>query len=181
MKILVSFYSETGNTEKIARALHEELSRDHEVHLRKASEVEPHTFSNFDIVFLGSACHDADLAVPVKKILEALPDSPKFMLAGFFTHATYPPESNQTQQKLFKEWAGKCLESFQHISKKKQIDFKGCFNCQGAPSSPIRDFIKRNIIPPEEWEEYINEVMKHPTSKDLQKAREFAREIISQV
>jgi flavodoxin I len=181
MKILVVFYSETGNTEKVARALYEIASRDYEVDLRKVSEVGPDTFKSYNLVFIGSACHDADLAAPVKKTLEALPDSPKFKLAGFFTHATYPSEGSQTRQTLFKEWAGKCVESFQHISEEKQINFQGYFNCQGAPIPPILDFIKRNIISPDEWEEYEKEVMKHPTSEDLQSAKEFAREIISKI
>jgi flavodoxin I len=181
MRILVAFYSETGNTEKVARALHEETSMDHKVHLKKVSAVEPAAFSNYDVVFLGSACHDADLAVPVKKVLKALPDSPAFKLAGFFTHATYLPGGNQAQQTLFSKWAGKCIESFQNISKEKQIDFKGYFNCQGAPSPPIKEFIKREIVTsPDEWEEYEKEVMKHPTLEDLQRAKKFAREIMSQ-
>ena len=181
MKILVAFYSETGNTEKVARALYETASRDHEVDLRKVSEIEPDTFKSYNLVFIGSACHDADLAVPVKKALEALPDSPKFKLAGFFTHATYPSEGSQTRKTLFKEWAGKCVESFQHISEEKQIDFRGYFNCQGAPIPPILNFIKNRIISPDKWEEYEREVLKHPTPEDLQRAKEFAREMISQI
>jgi len=181
MKILVAFYSETGNTEKIARALYEEISQEHEVHLKKINEVTSDAFRLYDIIFLGSACHSADLAIPVKKILEAIPNSPKSKLAGFFTHATYPPKRSQPQQTSFNKWAGKCVESFQHVSKEKQIDFKGYFNCQGAPSPPIQEFIKREIITsPDEWKEYIEEVMKHPTPEDLQKAREFVRRVLSQ-
>jgi len=30
MKILVAYYSETGNTEKIARAIYEEAAKEHE-------------------------------------------------------------------------------------------------------------------------------------------------------
>ena len=35
MKVLVTYYSETGNTEKIARAIYEEASKEHEVNLKK--------------------------------------------------------------------------------------------------------------------------------------------------
>ena len=172
MKVLVAYHSETGNTEKIARAIYEEVSTDHETHMEKIEDVTADELKNFDLVFLGSACHSSDLAAPVKRILNAIPSSPKFKLAGFFTHAT--------SQEGFKRWASKCILSFQEASKEKQIDFKGYFNCQGAPSTPIQDFIKRDVITsPDEWKKYIKEVMRHPTTGDLRKAKEFARNVLS--
>lgn len=182
MKVLVAYYSETGNTEKVARAISENVSKNHQVHLKRVSEIAPDSLSNYGFVFLGSACHDSDLATPAKRLLRNIPDSPKFKLAGFFTHATTLPKGSQTRQTLlFKKWAGKCVESFQQITEKKQIDFQGYFNCQGAPVPPILDFIKRKILSPDEWEEYEREVMKHPTPEDLQKAKEFAKRILSQL
>ena len=182
MKVLVVYYSETGNTEKVARAIAEEVSRDHQVHLKKVNEVTACSLSNYDLVFLGSACHDADLTTPFKGLLDAIPNSPKFKLAGFFTHATYTPGGRENQNILFKRWASKCVTSFREVSRDKQIDFKGYYNCQGAPSPPLQDFIRREIITtPDEWEEYIQEVVMHPTSEDLEKAKEFARNILSQL
>jgi len=99
--------------------------------------------------------------------------SARIKLAGFFTHAT--------SSEGFNRWASKCASSFQKTSKEKKIDFEGYYNCQGALSPPIQEFIKREIVTSaDEWEEYIKEVMKHPTPEDLQKAREFARDILSQ-
>jgi len=181
VKVLVVYYSETGNTEKVARAIADEVSRDHQVHLKKLNEVTAGSLSNYDLVFLGSACHDADLTTPVKGLLEAIPNAPKFKLAGFFTHATYTLGGTKNQNIMFKRWASKCVTSFQEANREKQIDFKGYYNCQGAPSPPLQDFIRREIVTaPDEWEEYIKDVMKHPTSEDLQKAKEFAREILQE-
>ncbi|MDH5448688.1 MAG: flavodoxin domain-containing protein [Candidatus Bathyarchaeota archaeon] len=174
MKVLVAYYSETGNTEKVARAISEEASKDHEAYLEKIEDVTADALNNYDLVFLGSACHSTDLAAPVKRILNAIPHSPKFKLAGFFTHAT--------SSGGFNRWASKCILSFQETSKEKRIDFKGYYNCQGAPSPPIQEFIKREIITSAaEWEGYFEEVMNHPTTEDLHKAREFARDILSQL
>ena len=182
MKILVAFFSETGNTEKIARAIYEEVSREHEAHLKKVNEITADALNDYDLVFLGSACHSTDLAAPVKRILDALPNSPKFKLAGFFTHATYCPENTARKQMLFNTWAGKCIVSFEKVSKEKQIDFKGYYHCQGVPSPPIQEFINRDVLTsPDEWEGYIKEVRKHPSSEDLQKAKKFAREILLHV
>ena len=87
MKVLVAYYSETGNTKKIARAIHEELSKEHESTLEDVKTITGNDLSNYDLVFLGSPCHMADVALPVKRILETLPRSPRLRLAGFFTHA----------------------------------------------------------------------------------------------
>jgi len=182
MKILVVYYSQTGNTEKVARVISEEVSKNHEVHLKKTNEITADSLNNYDLVFLGSPCHDSDLATPAKRLLNAIPNSPKFKLAGFFTHATYTSGESQSQNVLFNRWASRCITSFHEVSKEKQIAFKGYFNCQGAPSPPIKEFIRREIVTsPDAWEEYITEVTKHPTSEDLQKAKKFARKILSQV
>lgn len=181
MKVLVAYFSVTENTEKIARAIHEEASEKHEAHLKKIKEVTADTLNNYDLVFLGSACHSADLGAPVKRILDTLPKSPKFKLAGFFTHSTYTPEAPHTRaRELFDRWASKCIVSFEKVSEEKQIDFKGYYNCQGVPSPPIQEFIKKEIlVSTNEWEEYIEEARKHPSPEDLQKAKEFARGVLS--
>jgi flavorubredoxin len=181
LKALIVYYRETGNTEKIARAIHEEVSRKHEADLKKIEEVTVDTLNNYDVVFLGSACHSADLAAPVKRILGSVPKSSRFKLAGFFTHSTYIPEAPHARaRELFNRWAGKCKASFEKEVKEKQIDFKGCYNCQGIPSPRIQEFIKREIVSEDEWDEYIEEARKHPSLEDLQKAREFAREVLSE-
>jgi len=180
LKALVAYYSETGNTKKIARAIYEEVSKDHEAYLKKIKEVTADTLNSYDLVFLGSACHSADLAAPIKRILEALPKSPRFKLAGFFTHSVPCPEDSARTRSLFNRWAGKCIISFEKVNIEKQIDFKGYFNCQGVPSPPIQEFIKKEVIvSADEWKAYMEEVRKHPSIEDLQKAKEFAREVLS--
>jgi len=179
LKVLVAYYSETGNTEKIARAIYEEVSKGCEVHLRRIKDVTADTLNNYDLVFLGSACHSADLAAPVKRILDDLPRSPRFKLAGFFTHSVQCPEDSRARN-LFNRWAGKCIVSFEKVSKEKEIDFEGYFNCQGVPSPPIQEFIKKEVIvSADDWEAYMEEVRRNPSIEDLQKAKGFAREVLS--
>jgi flavodoxin I len=180
LKVLVAYYSETGNTEKIAGAIYEEVSKEHESNLKEIKEVTADTLNSYDLVFLGSACHSADLAAPVKRILEALPKSPRFELTGFFTHSVPCPEDSARARNLFNRWAGKCLVSFEKVSKEKQIDFKGYFNCEGAPSPPIQEFIRKEIIvSADEWEAYMGEVRKHLSIEDVRRAKEFTREVLS--
>ena len=180
VKVLVAYYSETGNTEKVAKAIYDQASKEHEAHLKKVKDVTAGILNDYDLVFLGSACHSADLAVPVKGILNALSNSPKFRLAGFFTHSTWTPESDGSARTLFNRWASKCIVSFEKISKEKQIDFRGYFNCQGVPSPPIQEFIRREIVKSDsDFEAYLEEAKKHPSSEDLEKAKEFARKVLS--
>ncbi len=182
MKILITYFTQTGNTEKIARAIYEEvLPQGHEVHLKRIDEITSEEFDVYDLVFLGSACHDADLAKPVKRILEGIAQSPSFKLAGFATHATYTPEGGERQRELYEEWAGRCAESFERTSQEKEIVLLGYFSCQGAPSPPIEAFIHSVIVPDEEeWEEYVVEMRKHPNEEDMEKARRFARAVLAQ-
>jgi flavodoxin len=71
LKILVSFFSQTGNTEKVANAIYEEaLSKGHDTQLKKIKDVSTESLADFDLVFLGSAVHGADIARPVKKFLD---------------------------------------------------------------------------------------------------------------
>ncbi|UCC65568.1 MAG: hypothetical protein JSV36_11195 [Anaerolineae bacterium] len=181
MKTLITYFSETGNTAKVARAIYEVASsRGHEVHLKEIGEITPESLNAYDLVFLGSACHDADLARPVKKILAGIAPSPRFKLAGFATHASYTPGGSDREQEAYERWASGCCLSFRRVSQEKEIDFLGYFGCQGAPSPPIEAFIHNTIVTDEdEWRAYIEKVRKHPNEEDLRKAQAFARQILA--
>lgn len=179
MKILIAYYSETGNTKQVAEAIYEEASRDHDVELVKLQDVSIDSLSNFQLVFLGVPCHDADLAKPLKRFLVILPENPDFILAGFFTHAVYMPEETSRRKELYEKWAGKCASSFESVCQEKNIKLLGYFHCCGSPSPPIEAFIHQVIITSdEEWKEYLLEIRKHPSFKDLKNAKDFARTII---
>ena len=181
MKILVAYYSETGNTAQVARAIYDEtLSQGHEVHLRVLGDITPDTLNTYDLIFLGSACHSADLAKPAKQILEGITSSPPFKLAGFVTHASYTPDGGEREKQEHERWASQCALSFHQASQEKGFDFLGYFGCQGAPSPPIEQFIHNTIVTDEdEWEVYVQEVRKHPDETDLRNAREFAQQVLA--
>ncbi len=182
MKILIAYYSETRNTQKIAEAIHKAVSADNEVKLSKIQDVSSDELISYDVLFLGSSCHDADLARPFIRFLDNLPHHPKFKIAGFFTHATFTPDHTARRKELFAQWAGKCVPTFERKCQEKRIRFLGYFHCMGAPSAPIEAFIHREIIvSDDEWAEYLSEVRTHPNSKDLENAALFANNIISKL
>lgn len=180
MKIVVAYYSQTGNTEKIANAIHDEVASKHNIHLCKIRELTVEDLASYELVFLGAPCHDSDLARPLKKFLDGLPDSPEFKLAGFFTHATYSPGSGPRSEELYEKWAGRCHRTFETTCQEKSIEFLGYFNCMGAPSPPIAEFIHSQIITDEEeWETYLPKIQAHPTPEDLSNARAFALKVLT--
>ena len=181
MKVLIAYYSQTGNTAQVARAIHEQVvAAGHKAHLREMGEVTPDSLGDYDLVFLGSACHSTDLATPVKAILRDAPPSSPFKLAGFVTHATLMPDGDGGDRDLYERWASKCIVSFEEACQELQIEFLGYFHCLGAPSPTIEAFIHSTIVTDaDEWEAYIEQLIKHPDDEDLRRAKAFARQILA--
>ena len=179
MKFLVAYFTQTGNTKMIAEAIHEVISAHGEVIIDTVRKVDLESLDEFDLIFVGSACHDGDLAMPAKGFLDKLPKSPRFKLAGFFTHAAYERTENKRHQEVYDKWAGKCHISFEDACKNKNIDFLGYFNCMGKASLGIEQFIRNEIITDEdEWNEYLPDLRTHPDSTDIENAKKFAQEIL---
>jgi flavodoxin len=180
MKILITYFSQTGNTEKIAQAIHEVSSKNHESTLKRLKKVKIEELEDYDLVFIGSPCHDSDLAKPALRFLKKIPNSPKFAIAGFYTHSTFLPEGDERIKKLSEKWSGKCIATFEDVKKEKNANFKGYFRCQGIPSPPIEQFIHKTIIKDdEEWADFIEEVKKHPNESDMEDAKKFAQDILN--
>jgi flavodoxin len=85
MKVLVVYYSETSNTEKVAESISEEASKEHETDLRRLEEVKVEDLHGYDFIFVGSTCHDSDLAKLMIRFLEAMPENPP-LLHGRLLH-----------------------------------------------------------------------------------------------
>jgi len=181
MKILVLYYSETGNTRVIAEAVADELvSLGHEVALKRTNEIGSGGLSGFDMIFVGSACHSADVARPVKVALAALEPSAGLRLAGFVTHSTMLPDGTARASELYETWAGRCSNTFERVCREKGITWCGYFSCQGAPSPAIEAMIEREIVTdPAEWQPYVAEVRQHPNEPDKTKAKAWARAIVT--
>jgi len=180
VKILVGYFSETGNTKRIAEVISEEAkAAGHDVHIKAAGEITASRLDEYDVVFLGSTCHSADVAAPLKSILDGIPEGSNFKLAGFVTHSTTMPEDGALQKEMYEKWAGRCPVTFETVSKGKGIDFIGFFHCQGAPSPQIEDFIRSNVPDVTQWDGYFEDVRKHPTAKDIEAAKTFARDTLT--
>lgn len=114
MKSLVVYYSKSGNTEKVARA----VARGLEAELKKTEEVGD-VFS-YELICIGTPVHALAPAKPIKKFLKELPDLPGKKGAGFCTMHAF---GDKRTLRIIKEK----LEV-------KGIKFLNGFSCRGTSS-----------------------------------------------
>jgi flavodoxin I len=173
MNVLVTYFSQTGNTETIARAIFDEASATCTTFLKKIDELTSLTFDDYDLIFIGSPCHAGTLAAPVRELLSLLPDNPSFHLAGFITHASSFYNKSDYEN---------CITYISSASSKKRIAYHGCFECQGRLAPQLHDFIKKSKqVPDAEWARMVTDMNGHPNSDDASQARIFTRSIIKEI
>lgn len=101
MKTLVLYYSLSGQTKKIAEAIFEVAKKESDAELSELKDFTGDQLDNYDLVFVGAPCHDADIAKPIKQLLDNIPEKPQFKLACFVTHSCSPPEQSDHMAGLF--------------------------------------------------------------------------------
>jgi len=84
MKVLVTYYSESGNTERVARAIHDAIDADEKV-LEPLMNVDG--FARYDAVFFGFPVQSHGMPVDAQKALHSLPDGTTLALFG--THGSF--------------------------------------------------------------------------------------------
>jgi flavodoxin I len=170
MKILVTYFSQSGNTEKIAKAIWEEASKANEADCKKLEDITPEGVAGYDVIFIGSPLHAGSLAAPVKKCLGALKASSGQKMAGFITHMApaYPDQD-----------MGAFTEPIKAACKEKGIEYKGCFDCQGFLAEAMHAPVQKKIgMSDEQWSGMVKQMTGHPNEEDVEKANAFAREIL---
>ena len=168
MKILIAYYSNTGNTEKVAKAIADALASE-ELKLLPVKDVDPSTLSSYDLVILGSGIYASKVHITIPKMMKAV-DSypPKF--AFFCTHA-----SENMYQDGFKAVAT--------LIKKTDSSIVGGFDCMGENlGMPKEQQLKMlESLPPEprkKAEEHQERLKGRPNEEDLENAKKFAKTLI---
>ena len=169
MKIMVCYFSNTGNTEKIAKSIVEGLEGE-EVELIKIEDADPLTLKNYDLVVLGSGIYGGKLnkkVIDFMKIVNEYPPS----FAFFNTH-----QSATSYQKAFKRIGVKIEEN--------QSKVVGEFDCigenLGMPKETILDMLEK--LPPEEkkrQEAILEKTVGHPDEQDLKNAKSFGKSLLN--
>ena len=70
MKILVLYYSRTGNTEKMARAVAEGAQINDKIRVELNFHIEPEEISSFDALVVGAPTYHHEMPIDFKKLFE---------------------------------------------------------------------------------------------------------------
>lgn len=160
MRILVTYYSLTGNTKMVAEAIFEVLPEPKE--LKPIAQVaDP---SGYDLVFVGFPVQSHSVPARIEPFLKSLPAGLKTAL--FMTHGSIPGT----------RLAREALEQAQILAGQTRI--LGTFSCRGKVSDQAMEILSRS--PEHElWTEMAVTARNHPDQHDLEDARTFARWVVN--
>jgi flavodoxin len=162
MKALVTYYSETGNTKKLAQAIYDGLAIEKEI--KPVQETE-HT-EKYDIIFYGFPVQAHSVPAKAMNFINRLPEGQK--IAFFSTHGSL---------------RGGILpkQAFEHaVSLALKANVLGYFGCRGQVKAELLDMLMET---PEHktWANEAQSASGHPDEHDLADAKSFAAEIIAKI
>ena len=170
MKVLVTYFSQSGNTEKIAKGIWEEASQAHEADIKKLEDVTAESVSGYDFIFIGSPLHSANLAVQVKEFLTDIQAGSGPKMAAFITHFA-PAYPNQDMDGFTAPIKAACKE--------KGIEYTGCFDCQGALTESLHEPVQKKLnLSNDQWGEMVNQMSGHPNEEDVANAKAFTKKVL---
>lgn len=162
MKALVTYYSATGNTKKVAEAIFEAISIEKE--LQPVEEVK--NFSGYNIIFCGFPVNAHSVPGKAAKFISGLPAGQK--IAFFSTHGSL--RGGQLPKQAFEHALGLAAK----------LKVVGQFGCRGQVDQKILDALSSK---PEHkaWVEEALGAVNHPDKHDLADAKTFAEGIMAKL
>ncbi|MDA0525306.1 flavodoxin family protein [Methanococcoides alaskense] len=164
MKTLVTYFSQTGNTKKIAEAIYGEIAGEKEI--KEIKDV--NNLEGYDLVFVGSPVMEFNIPKKVTNFISE--NAAGKNMAFFMTHAV--PEGFEA----IHSWTG----SIEDLT--ASGNFLGTFECQGELAQPVKEMLENSEDP--EMRGFAAMVAPgkgQPDEAHVQKAREFAKEIQAKV
>ncbi len=158
--ILVAYFSRTGNTKEVAKAIHAALAGDKVmVPMSEAADLE-----RYDLIIAGFPVHSHSLPYQAEAFLKKIPAGK--MTALFSTHGSL---SDSHLAKQANEYAAVL------VSRTRLL---GTFSCRGKVSMQALDVLKQGPEH-ETWSDMAATAATHPDGQDLAAAADFARWIQS--
>lgn len=171
MKVLVTYFSQSGNTEKIAKAICEEAAQANTAELKKLENITPDDVAGYDFIFIGSPLHSGSLAAPVKECLGLLQASSGQKMAGFITHMA-PAYPEQDMEAFADPIKTACQE--------KGIEYVGSFDCQGFLAEAMHAAVQKKLnMSDEQWADMVKQMTGHPNEEDEGKAKAFVKTVLA--
>jgi menaquinone-dependent protoporphyrinogen IX oxidase len=168
MNILVTYWSQTGNTAKVAGVIFEALPPDKT--LKPMDEVT--TMEGFDLIFIGFPIMQFGPPAAAKQFIAAHAGGKNIAL--FVTHAMLSNSDDPKQQVMLKNELDKCMAVC------SQANLLGMYHCQGELSAKITGELQNSGIPMlMEFAAMRPATIGHPDFEEMRQAKEFAARIIN--
>lgn len=160
MKILVTYFSKTGNTLAVAEAIRDALQQE-DTEIKPIKEVE--SVEGYSLIFCGFPVHAHSVPVAVHNFIKRLKSGQK--LALFSTHGA------KTDGQMPKQAV------HQAVGLAKGLEVIDSFTCRGQVEQEIIDDL---MTKPEHraWAMEAASAKSHPDEADLADARVFARGVL---
>jgi flavodoxin len=162
MKALVTYYSQTGNTEKLARAIYEAIHVEKE--LLPVQDVKGTV--GYDIIFVGFPVHAHSVPAKLFPFFKGLPDGQNIAL--FCTHGSLRGGHLPKQ----------ALEHAVGLATRAKI--LGTFGVRGKVDAKIIEALVKQAEH-RVWAEEAQEASNHPDDDDLVDGKEFARSVLAKI
>lgn len=159
-KILIAYFSLTGNTKKIAEIIHDTVEGDKTI--KPVGDVQE--VDDYSLLFIGFPVHSHSVPFKIESLLKRIPTGKKIAL--FSTHGSI------TGSHLSQE----ALEHAAVTASKAKV--LGTYSCRGRVSSEALEVLSKS---PEHklWVEMAASAQNHPDEADQEDARDFARRIVT--
>lgn len=165
--ILVTYLSETGNTRKVASAIHGAIGCP--VRFIEMNAVDLSV--PYDLIFAGFPVWQFGPAGPARKFLASLPPGQKVAL--FVTHAMDPQSDDPAVVKMLDAILEKCRRSV------TRAELCGFFHCRGELAESTAHMLADSRMPMlVHFAAMRSETLGHPDDQELEAARQFAAETL---
>ena len=155
MKALVAYYSESGNTEKLARAIYGGINAPE----KEINPINDANAKDFDVIFVGFPVQASSVPTKVEEFIKSIPEGKR--VAFFVTHGSL--RGGQL-----------AITALYHaFSLALKLTVLGTFGCRGQVKPDLIDALLKN---PEHkaWAIEAQSAAAHPDDADLEDGKEFA-------
>lgn len=160
MKVLITYFSKTGNTEKLSRAIYDAVDTEKDIMPIDDVMLE----EGYDVIFVGFPVHVHSVPAKVQTFLKGLPRGQKVAL--FATHGAM--RGNE-----------KARTALEHaVSLASSAKVLGTFGCRGEVTPELIESLSRSPAD-KAWCEEAKSAFGHPDKADLADGQDFARKIIA--
>ena len=163
MKALVTYYSDSGNTEKVAKGLFQGLKAKEKT-LKEISEVS--SLDDYAIIFCGFPVIEHSVPMKMQSFLKSIPANSK--VAFFATHGSL---RDGIKARTAFEVAGTLLKSSKIL---------GTFGARGQVKQSVFDALE-NKLEHKSWIDEAISAVGHPNESDLKDAAEFANKMLEKI